>query len=92
MNKVLASKVFTDDFRDEEGLTPLIDGQDSQWMLATRSGKVLALSTTDATDSLALSVLTQIGSRTGRIDYSASRVSVVALPRPSARRRWKASQ
>ncbi|MFL6214273.1 MAG: hypothetical protein ACJ74J_10330 [Blastocatellia bacterium] len=79
MNKVLASKVFSDDFRGEDGLTPLIDGQDSQWMLATRSGKVLALSTTDATESLGLSVLTQIGSRTGRIDYSASRDSVVAI-------------
>ena len=79
LNKVLASKVFADDFRGEDGLTPLIDGQDAQWMLATRSGKVITLSTTDAADTLALSVLTQLGSRTGRIDYSASRDSIVAI-------------
>jgi hypothetical protein len=79
LTKVLASKVFADDFRGEDGLTPLIDGQDAQWMLATRSGKVIALSTSDATDTLTLSVLTQLGSRTGRLDYSASRDSIVAI-------------
>ncbi|HKP13770.1 MAG TPA: hypothetical protein VJZ91_16735 [Blastocatellia bacterium] len=79
LNKVVGSKVFADDFRGEDGLTRLIDGQESQWMLATRSGKVIALSTADAMDTLALSVLTQLGSRTGRIDYSASRDSIVAI-------------
>jgi hypothetical protein len=79
LNKVLASKVFVDEFIGEDGLTPLIDGQDSQWMLATRSGKVIAFNPTDVGDTLALSVLTQIGPRTGRIDYSASRDSIVAI-------------
>ena len=79
LNKAIGSKVFAGDFSGEDGLTELIDGQESQWMLATRSGKVMALNTTDAVETLTLSLLTQLGSRTGRIQYSASRDSIVAI-------------
>ncbi|MEN3333687.1 MAG: hypothetical protein V7641_3052 [Blastocatellia bacterium] len=79
LSKVIASKVFVDEFRDEAGLTRLIDGQDSQWMLATHSGKVLALSTVDTIDATELNLLTLVGPRTGRIAYFTSRDSIVTI-------------
>src|SRR2546423_2008808 len=60
-NKVIASKLYTDDFRNETGLTRLIDGQESQWLLATRSGRVLGLSTSGAGESAALKLLPPVG-------------------------------
>ena len=78
-NKVIASKLYADDyFRGEDGLTRLIDGADSQWLLATRSGKVLALNASGPVDD-GLNVLTQVGPRTGRIAYFNSRDSIVAI-------------
>jgi hypothetical protein len=77
--KVVASKEYTDDFRDESGLTRLVNGRDSQWLLATHSGKVLALSTADAIETMAPTLLTQVGPRTGRVAYFDSRDSIVAI-------------
>lgn len=77
--KVTASREFTSEFAGETGLTPIIDGQESQWLLATYSGNVVALSTADTIDAASLSLLTQVGPRTGRIAYFASRNSLVAI-------------
>jgi hypothetical protein len=79
LSKVIASKEFTKEFAGETGLTPFGDGQESQWLLATYSGKVLALSTADMIDAADLSLLTQVGPRTGRITYFSSRNSIVAI-------------
>ena len=78
-SKVISSRVYTDEFRGEDGLTRLIDGQSGQWLLATHSGKVLGLSTSNPIDSTDLNLLTEVGPRTGRIAYSNSRDSVVAI-------------
>lgn len=77
--KVISNKEFTSEFASESGLTPIIDGQESQWLLATYSGNVVALSTADTMDAASLSLLTQVGPRTGRIAYFASRNSLVAI-------------
>jgi hypothetical protein len=79
LNKVIASKVFIDEFRNEVGLTRIIDGPNAQWWLATHSGNVLALSTVDSIDATDLNLLTQVGPRTGRIAYFSSRDSLVAI-------------
>jgi hypothetical protein len=79
LSKIVASKVFVDEFLEEDGLTRIVDGPDSQWCLATHSGKVLALSTVDAISAADLSLLTQVGPRTGRIAYFNSRDSLVAI-------------
>lgn len=79
LSRVIASKVFVDEFRNEAGLTRIIDGPDSQWWLATYSGNVLALSTLDSIDATDLNLLTQVGPRTGRIAYFGSRDSLVAI-------------
>ena len=78
-SKVIGSRVFADDFRGEDGLTRLVDGQSGQWLVATHSGKVLGLSTTNGIDSTDLNLLTEVGPRTGRIAYSIARDSVVAI-------------
>jgi len=78
-SKVIGSRVFADEFRGEDGLTRLVDGQSGQWLVATRSGRVIGLSTTNAIDSTDLNLLTEVGPRTGRIAYSISRDSVVAI-------------
>jgi hypothetical protein len=78
-SKVTGSRVYADEFRGEEGLTRLVDGQNGQWLVATHSGKVLGLSTANAIDSTDLNLLTEVGPRTGRIAYSISRDSVVAI-------------
>src|SRR5436853_2858982 len=79
LGKVVASKIFADEFRDEAGLTHLIEGPDSQWWLATYSGNVLALNTADSIDAVGLNLLTQVGPRTGRIAYLSSRDNLVAI-------------
>jgi hypothetical protein len=79
LNKVIASKVFADEFRYEVGLTRIVDGPAGQWWLATHSGNVLALSTVDSIDATDLNLLTQVGPRTGRIAYFSSRDSLVAI-------------
>lgn len=79
LTKVVASRLYTQEFRDEAGLTPLVDGQDSQWLLAGWSGNVVSVSTAGAIDTAPLNQLTQVGPRTNRIAYFSSRDSVVAI-------------
>ncbi|MFL6278356.1 MAG: hypothetical protein ACJ74G_24490 [Blastocatellia bacterium] len=79
LTKVVASKLYTQEFRDEAGLTPLVDGKDSQWLLASWSGNVVSVSTSGSIDTAALNSLTQVGPRTSRIAYFSSRDSVVAI-------------
>jgi len=79
LSKVIASKVFTEEFRDEAGLTQIIDGPNSEWWLATHSGSVVSLNALDTIDGADLTLQTQVGPRTGRIAYLGSRDSLVAI-------------
>ena len=78
--KVVSRDVFTDQFVDQRGLSALVSVEDSnQWLMAAYSGKLFSISTTGDFDDLSLQLLGEIAPRTERIDYLASRGSLVAV-------------
>lgn len=78
-NKVASASSFTEQFKGEGGLSNFVNGQNSQWLISTYSGSLYSVDLAGDLPNSTLSLLGQIGSRVGRIDYYADRSSVVAI-------------
>lgn len=78
-NKVTSAKTFTQDFKDEDGLSNFVSGQDSQWLISTYSGKLYSVGIAGDLQGSKLQLIGSIGSRVDRIDYYADRTIVVAI-------------
>lgn len=79
LSRVVSGKDFSEAFGGEIGLTSPIDGHDGQWLMATHSGKLLAMNLAGGFDALQLEQLTEVGDRTGGLAYFDSRNSIVAV-------------
>lgn len=78
--KVVSRNVFTDEFVDQGGLSALVSLPDSnQWLMATYTGRLFSASTTGDFEESSPQLLGEIAPRTERIDYLASRGSLVAV-------------
>ncbi|MEK6301104.1 MAG: hypothetical protein AABO41_10315 [Acidobacteriota bacterium] len=78
--KVVSRNVFADEFVDQGGLSQLVSLPDSnEWLMATYTGKLFSTSTTGDFEDSSPQLLGEIAPRTERIDYLASRGSLVAV-------------
>jgi hypothetical protein len=77
--KVASRNVFSDDFRDQGGLSELISWQNDQWLTATYSGKLFSIGATGSFEEATPNLLSEIGPRIDRVDYLTNRDSLVAL-------------
>jgi hypothetical protein len=78
-NKVTSADIFTQDFKDEGGLSNFVIVKDSQWLISTYSGKLYSVGMADDLQTSTLQLMGPIGSSVDRIDYYADRTSVVAI-------------
>lgn len=78
--KVVSRNVFSEEFVDQGGLSELVSLPDSnEWLMATYTGKLFSASTTGDFEKLSPQLLGEIAPRTERLDYLASRGSLVAV-------------
>ncbi|HSE37277.1 MAG TPA: hypothetical protein VLG74_08250, partial [Blastocatellia bacterium] len=78
-NRVVSANSFRDSFDGDVGLSNLVNGEDSQWLISGYSGNLYAVDLASDLAESKLTVLGQVGSRVERIDYYANRSSVVAI-------------
>jgi len=78
-NKVTSNGSFTEEFAGEGGLSNLVSGEDSQWLIATYSGKLYSVGMADNLQNSTLQLMGPVGSNVERIDYYADRTNVVAI-------------
>jgi hypothetical protein len=78
-NKVASVKSFVDAFKDEGGLSNFVNGDASQWLVATYSGKLYSVNLGDDLSNSTLGFVGLIGSNVDRIDYYADRSSLVGI-------------
>jgi hypothetical protein len=78
--KVISRIVFSEDFRDQDGLSELLFLQDNgQWLTATYSGRLFSIATSGDFEKSSPQLLGEIAPRTERLEYLASRNSLVAV-------------
>ena len=78
--KVVSRNVFADEFVDQGGLTELVSlAESNEWLMATYEGKLFSASTTGDFENSSPQYLGEIAPRTERLDYLASRGSLVAV-------------
>lgn len=78
-NKIVSSHIFADGFRDAGGLSNFVYGNDSQWLVSTRSGKLFSLDLSNDPADAHIDMLAEIGSRIDYIEYFGTRGSVIAI-------------
>ena len=78
-NKVSSVIAFSDEFTDEGGISNVVSGQDSQWLVSTYSGKLYSVAVGGDVKDSRLQFVGAIGSRVDHIDYYDARSSVVAI-------------
>ena len=78
-NKVISAGSFSKDFADDGGLSNLVIGQDSQWLISTYSGKLYSVGVAGDLQDSTLQIIGSLGSRVDRFDYFAARSSIVAI-------------
>lgn len=78
-NKVTSSNIFSEDFKDQGGLSNFASGQDSQWLISTYSGRLYSVSAAGDPKDTKLQYVGPIGSSVDRIAYYTDRSSVVAI-------------
>jgi hypothetical protein len=78
-NKIISSQVFVDGFKNEDGLSNFVYGDDSQWLVSTHSGKLFSLSLSNDPADTQIRMLAEIGSRIDYIEYFGTRGSVIAI-------------
>ena len=78
-NKVGSAFSFSEAFKGEGGLTGSVNGESSQWLISTYSGRLYSVDiSADLNDSV-LGFVGLMGSKVDRIDYYPDRASVVAI-------------
>ncbi|MEK6410890.1 MAG: hypothetical protein AABN34_28540 [Acidobacteriota bacterium] len=78
-NKVTSANSFTEDFKDEGGLSNFVSGQNSEWLIATYSGNLYSVGVAGDLQDSKPQLVGPIGSRVDRLDYYADRTSIVAI-------------
>jgi hypothetical protein len=78
-NKITAGVSFSQDFADEGGLTNLVIGSDSEWLISTYSGKLYSIGIGADLNDSELQLIGSIGARVDRFAYYPDRTSVVAI-------------
>lgn len=78
-DRVISANSFLSGFLEEGGLANLVTGRDSQWMIATYSGKLYSVETAGDLQQSTLQLIGSLGPRVDRFDYYADRSSVVAI-------------
>ncbi|HSO74411.1 MAG TPA: hypothetical protein VLU47_06205, partial [Blastocatellia bacterium] len=78
--KVTSRNVFSADFADQGGLSELLSLQDNgEWLTATYSGKLFSIATSGDFERLSPRLIGELSPRIERLDYLASRDSLVAV-------------
>lgn len=78
-NKLASVKLFSGDFTEEGGLSNFVNGQDTQWLISTYSGKLYGVNLADDLKDSTMDFVGNIGSNVDRIDYYSDRDSIVAI-------------
>ncbi len=78
-NKVVSASVVSEAFKDQGGLSNFVNGENSQWLIATYFGTLYAIDVASDQPESTLTLLGQVGSQVERIDYYPDRSSVVAI-------------
>lgn len=78
-NKVISAVSFAQDFKDEGGLTNVVIGGDSQWLISTYSGKLYSIGIGGDLQDSKPQLIGSIGSRVDGFAYYADRSTVVAI-------------
>jgi len=78
-NKVVSVSTFSEQFKNEGGLSNFVSGQDSEWLISTYAGNLYGVDVASDLPSSKLIPRGQVGSRVERIDYYSNRSSVVAI-------------
>jgi hypothetical protein len=78
-NKIASANSFADAFKDEGGLSNVVSGDNSQWLVATYSGKLYSVNLGDDLTDSTLGLIGPLGSNVDRIDYYSDRSSLVAI-------------
>ena len=78
-NRVVSAGLFSEEFKDQGGLTNFVSGQNSQWLISTFSGNLYSVDVASDLPESRLGLVGQVGSRVNRIDYYADRSNVVAI-------------
>lgn len=78
--KVTSRNVFSTDFADQGGLSELLSVQDNgEWLTVTYSGKLFSIALSGDFENLSPRLIGELSQRTERLDYLASRDSLVAV-------------
>jgi hypothetical protein len=78
--RVISRNVFSEEFTDQGGLSELVSVPDSnEWLMATYAGKLFSASTSANFEESSPQLIGEIAPRTERLDYLASRSSIVAV-------------
>jgi len=78
-NQVVSATSFTQDFKDEGGLSNFVTAGNSQWLVSTYSGKLYWVGLAEDLTGSRLQLLGTMAPRVDRIDYYSDRTSVVAI-------------
>jgi hypothetical protein len=78
-NKIASGQVYSEVFKNEDGLSNFVYGRDTQWLISTRTGKLFSVGLTDDSAENRIRLQAEIGPRIDRIDYVDTRGSVVAI-------------
>ncbi|MFY9556120.1 MAG: hypothetical protein WAV20_15365 [Blastocatellia bacterium] len=78
-NKVASANAISDVFRDEGGLSNVVNAQNSRWLISTYSGKLFSVEVANELQSSTAELVGSVGSRVDRIAYYSDRASIVAI-------------
>lgn len=78
-NKVGSVNALSSNFAGEGGLSNLVIGENSDWLISTYSGQLYSVDVADDVQNSKLQFVGMIGSKVDRIDYYADRSSIVAI-------------
>lgn len=77
--KVVSQAVFGSEFEEAGGITGLVAGHDSQWLVSTYTGQVFSVSISGDIDDARLTSVAEIGNRIGHLAYFSARETLVAI-------------
>lgn len=78
-NKVVSSTAYSDEFKSEGGLTNVVNGDGSQWLISSFIGNLYSIDVAGDLPTSNVKLLGQVGTRVNRIDYYVDRSNVVAI-------------
>jgi hypothetical protein len=78
-NKVVSTTAYDEEFKSEGGLTNIVNGDSSQWLISSFIGNLYSIDVASDLPTSNVKLLGQVGTRVNRIDYYADRANVVAI-------------